>query len=110
MIALGFVLLAALGASIRALASSPESGFNRHLWTTFGINIAGSFLLGWLHGANADTILVVGVGGLGSVTTFSTFIGQVECIGREARVVEAVGFAALTVAAGVAAAAIGYSL
>jgi len=110
MIALGFVVLAATGACLRALASSSESGFNQHLWTTFALNIGGSFLVGWLHGADAGAILVLGVGGIGTLTTFSTFVGQVECIVREASLLKALGFAGLTVVSGVAAAALGYSL
>ena len=109
MIAIGFVVLAIAGVSLRALASSAEGDFNRHVGTTLALNVGGSFLLGWLHGADADTMLVFGVGGLGSLTTFSTFSGEVGCIGREATIVEASGLVAVTVLAGIAAAAIGYS-
>jgi fluoride exporter len=42
---------------------------------TFGVNLLGSLLLGWLLGANAASTLwlLAGTGFLGSFTTFSTF-------------------------------------
>lgn len=111
MIVFGFLVAAAIGTLVRARASSPTAHFDRHLWTTLGLNVAGSFALGWLHGAAVDTMVVVGVGGLGSLTTFSTFIWQVECLARRERSVRhAALFVALAVAAGVGAAALGYHL
>ena len=111
MTVIAFVVLAAAGTLVRATVSSSEDGFNRHLWTTFILNVVGSFALGWLHGSDVDAIVVIGVGGLGSLTTFSTFIWQLECIARRGgTVTKAVLFGALSFAAGVAAAAIGFSL
>ena len=111
MIVVGFLVAAAIGTLVRARASAPTTQFDRHLWATFGLNIGGSFVLGWLHGADADTMVVVGVGGLGSLTTFSTFIWQVEQLARrEQSVRRALLLVALSVGAGVGAAAIGYQL
>lgn len=111
MTVIGFVVLAAAGTLLRTLASSPVAGFDRHLWTTFGLNMVGSFALGWLHGSDADSLVVIGVGGLGSLTTFSTFIWQLECIARRGGTLRnAVLFGMLSITAGVAAAAIGFSL
>ena len=44
-------------------------------WTTLGINVAGSFLLGALIGTSPSTSwrLLLGVGVLGGFTTFSAF-------------------------------------
>ena len=50
---------------------------------TAAVNTIGSFVLGMLVGADADTMLIVGVGGLGAFTTFSTMISDTECIQRE---------------------------
>ncbi len=110
MTAIGFVVLAAAATAVRAIVSAPDGDFDRQLWATFALNVGGSFLLGWMHASDVDPMVVFGVGGLGSLTTFSAFIAQIECIGREATVVQAAGFTTLTVLAGVAAAAIGYSL
>lgn len=111
MIIVAFVVAATAGTLVRAMASSPRHTFARHLWTTFGLNVFGSFALGWAHGSDADTLLVVGVGGLGSLTTFSTFVWQVECIARRGGTRRnAVLFTLLAVGAGVGAAAVGYAL
>src|SRR5215212_3391036 len=50
------------------------------LWSTVGINIAGSFLLGLLaaeHWFSRDVREAIGVGFLGGFTTFSTFSVQI---------------------------------
>ena len=109
-IVLGFVALALIGTSIRAVASDAAHGFNRHMMATLSVNIAGSFLLGVLSGSSANTITVLGVGGLGSLTTFSTFVSQIECVAREGSVGKAVGFAAFAIVAGVGAAWLGWTM
>lgn len=109
-VAIGFAAMAGVGTLVRAIASDAEHGFNRHMSVTFAINIIGSFLLGLLSGSSANTITMVGVGGLGSLTTFSTFIFQVECIGREGTIPRAIGYAAASVIVGVSAAWLGWSI
>ena len=44
-------------------------------WATLFVNVSGSFLLGYLYASNAGSSLMLGlgVGFLGSFTTFSTF-------------------------------------
>ncbi len=69
MIALGFVGAAALGTLIRWQAGRTLPP----LLGTLTVNIAGSFLLGLLHGADTAELTIVGVAGLGALTTFSTF-------------------------------------
>lgn len=106
----GFAGMAAVGTLVRAVASDAEHGFNRHMFVTLFINIAGSFLLGLIASRSPNTVTIVGVGGLGSLTTFSTFISQVECIAREGTVPRAIAYAAASVVAGIAAAWLGWSL
>ncbi len=68
MIALGFVGAAAIGTLVRWQSGKtfpPPLG-------TLGVNVAGSFFLGLLHGADTAEFTVVGVAGLGALTTFST--------------------------------------
>jgi CrcB protein len=69
MIAVGIAAGAAIGGVVRyALAGFGWRG-------TLAVNVAGSFLLGLLLGVEPgrDTLLVVGAGFCGALTTFSTF-------------------------------------
>ena len=60
----------------RALQNRLETVFP---WGTFAVNIAGSFVLGFLLGAqrhlglSASVVLLLGTGFCGGLTTFSTF-------------------------------------
>ena len=60
----------------RALQKRLETVFP---WGTFAVNIAGSFVLGFLLGAqrhlglSASVVLLLGTGFCGGLTTFSTF-------------------------------------
>jgi CrcB protein len=87
-----------------------DGGFDRRMWGTIAVNIAGSFLLGLLSGADTNTLQIVGVGGLGALTTFSTFVSQIECIHREGTNRDAVLYAVGSIVAGIGAAYIGYKL
>ena len=83
-------------------------------WLTVGINIAGSFLLGFLiatanwFSPEVRTGLAVGV--LGGFTTFSTFSADVFLEIEAGDIGEAVGFLTASVGGGVAEAAAGYLL
>lgn len=110
MIALGFVTCACIGALARAVLTDLDAPFDRQMWGTLGVNVAGSFLLGLVHDSGAEVITTIGIGGLGAFTTFSTFISQVECIQREARQREAVLYVAATLVLGVGAGWVGWSL
>ena len=74
MIALWFALAAAIGAVARYAASTALRGDAGTAVATLYLNVAGSFVLGLLANRGADTLTVVGVGGLGALTTFSTFV------------------------------------
>lgn len=77
-------------------------------WTTLGINVAGSFALGALLGAEPAVRAAVGIGFLGGFTTYSTF--SVELLGllESGYVGRALGYAALSLAGGLLAAWIGF--
>jgi CrcB protein len=109
MTALGFLLAAVAGTLVRAVASGRDSRFNRRMVATLAVNVVGAFLLGWLQGTDAATLTAVGVGGLGALTTFSTFVAQIECIAREGRRRDAVAYAVATLLLGLLAAAAGYA-
>lgn len=101
---LWFVVAASTGALVRHGVNLLGRG-----WTgTLAVNVAGSLLLGWLlgAGASADTVLVVGSAGCGSLTTFSTFaLETVEVHGPQR-----ITIVAATVVGTLSAAAVGYAL
>ena len=102
-----FVALAAIGAVARAAAGHR---FNHHDGMAYGIlavNVVGSFLLGLLTGVDAPAITVLGVGGLGAFTTFSSFARDAVALAERRRVGMSVGYVVVSCAAGVGAAAVG---
>lgn len=75
-----------------------------------GINVVGSFLLGVLTASDASAPVRdgLGVGVLGGLTTFSTFSVQALLEAEDGRFLSAVTYVAVSVVAGIAAAALGY--
>lgn len=83
------------------------------IWSTVGINVAGSFLLGLLVASDwfsRDVREGLGVGLLGGFTTFSTFSVQVVLEADGGKPGKAVLYVVLSVVGGIAAAAAGYAL
>jgi fluoride exporter len=83
------------------------------LWSTVGINVLGSFLLGVLVGSawfSRDVREGLGVGFLGGFTTFSTFSVQIVTEADAGKTGIAALYLAASVAGGLAAAAAGYAL
>jgi CrcB protein len=76
---------------------------------TLAVNLSGAFLLGLLAGAalEGDARLLFGAGLLGSYTTFSTWMLETQRIGEAGRQRIAVANLVLSIALGVAAAALG---
>ncbi|MDG2028757.1 MAG: CrcB family protein [Acidimicrobiales bacterium] len=72
MIAIGFIVAAGAGAVFRWRLSD-ELG---RLAGTFAANTLGSFVLGLLFGQTSTTHTIVGVAGLGALTTWSTLIAE----------------------------------
>jgi fluoride exporter len=83
------------------------------IWSTVGINVVGSFLLGLLAAESwfsRDVREALGVGFLGGFTTFSTFSVQVVIDADSGEPWRAAAYLAASVVGGVAAAACGYVL
>lgn len=99
-----FVASAAIGAALRHQVNRLGTGWRG----TLGLNVAGAFALGWLLAADTqpETVTVVGVGLLGSLTTFSTFSLEVIESPRRHRLV----IVSATLVLGIAAAMLGHSV
>src|SRR3954453_19314167 len=83
------------------------------VWSTVGINIVGSFLLGLLvaeHWFDRDLREAIGVGFLGGFTTFSTLSVQAVLAVDAGEPARAFAYVAASVIGGLAAAAAGYAL
>jgi fluoride exporter len=84
-------------------------------WATLGINITGSFLLGFVLAFGLDrswsdtTLLPISVGFLGAYTTFSTFSYEAFTLTRTDRAATALVYVVASLAGGVLAAAVGYA-
>ncbi len=99
----GFVVAAVAGTLARAALAG---ALNRPRFPigTVAVNVVGSFVLGLLHSATPEVVTVVGTGGLGAFTTFSTFSRDVAVVGREEGIAPAVAYVALSAGLTVAAA------
>ncbi len=109
---LGVTAAAAVGAILRALITNLDGDFRQQLDGTLFVNIGGSFLLGLLASSDAstNTLAIIGVGGLGALTTFSTYISQIECINREGKTSDAVLYCIASLILGIGAAYLGWVL
>jgi CrcB protein len=110
-------LLVAIGGACGVMARYGIGKATLHsdalIWSTVGINIVGSFLLGLLaaeHWFDRDVREALGVGFLGGFTTFSTFSVQVVLDVDAGEPWRALGYLVASVVGGVAAATCGYAL
>ena len=103
--AAAFVAVAAAGASARWWLSL---ALPRPLGTLLA-NVVGAFLLGLVAAWSPPALTVVGVGGLGAFTTFSTLADDVVA-SAEADPVGAVAYVVVTFVGGIGAAAAGLAL
>lgn len=110
----GIALLGGCGALARfGLTLFVADRLHPHLpLGTLAVNVSGSFLLGLLAGAAlvGDARLLLGVGALGSYTTFSTWMLETQRVGEAGRRKLAATNLVLSVALGLAAVAFGRAL
>ena len=105
---------AAVGAPLRYLTDrwvTARVG-GRVPWGTFTVNVVGSLVLGLLAGTglagDAPWELVVGTGFCGALTTYSTFAWETVQLTHRRERSRAAGYAAGSIAAGLAAATLGF--
>jgi CrcB protein len=110
-------LLVGVAGTLGVLARYGISRLTLHtealVWSTVGINIAGSFLLGLLvaeHWFERDVREALGVGFLGGFTTFSTFSVQIVLEVDSGEPARAAWYLLASVGGGLAAATAGYVL
>jgi len=110
-------LYVAMGGLIGSLARYGIGRMTLHheqlIWSTVGINIVGSFLLGLLVAGSwfgRDVREGLGVGLLGGFTTFSTFSVQIVLEVDAGESARALVYLLASVVGGVLAAAAGYAL
>ena len=107
-LAAGFLAAAAAGTLLRWKAASAWNRASLPVGT-FVVNLFGSFALGLLAGSNSTVLLLVGVGALGSLTTFSTLALETLELWRRKRA-RAVIYLCFTFTAGVASAYAGLKI
>jgi CrcB protein len=110
-------LIAAAGAAgaLARYGISVAVGARTFPWATLGVNLVGSFLLGFVVAFGVDrgwsdtTLLPISVGFLGAYTTYSTFSLETFTLLRTDRAPTALVYVAASVIGGVLAAAAGYA-
>jgi len=108
--AVAFVVAAALGTLARAEAGRRWNRAEGFPVGTLVVNVTGSFLLGLLSGVAPPLITVLGVGGLGAYTTFSSFARDTVALIEIRRLALAGAYVAASCCAGIAAAALGIAV
>jgi CrcB protein len=115
---IGFLVTAALGAPARYLVDGwvEDRVGGAFPWGTFVVNMTGCLVLGVVtglglyHGLGDTTRTIVGTGGLGAYTTFSTLSFETVRLAEEGAVDRAFLNAAGSLLVGLAAAAAGLAL
>lgn len=114
----GFLVAAGIGAPARSLMDGwvEDRVGNDFPWGTLAVNLTGCFALGVLtglarsHGLGATPRTVIGTGGLGAYTTFSTFTFETVRLVEEGELTFALRNVGASVLLGLAAAALGVAV
>lgn len=77
---------------------------------TFVVNVVASFVAGLVVGLSADLGTIVAVGTLGSASTFSTFVAEIDDLRRDHGRARSALYVVLTCAVGIGAAALGLAM
>jgi CrcB protein len=115
---LGFLVAAGIGAPARFLLDGwiEDHADNDFPWGTLVVNVTGCLALGILtglarsHGLGATPRMIIGTGGVGAYTTFSTFTFETVRLVEEGELSFALGNIAASIVLGLAAAAVGMAI
>jgi len=115
---LAFLAAAGIGAPARYLLDGwvQDHAAGAFPWGTFVVNVSGCLVLGVLtglglyHGLGAGARTVLGTGGMGAYTTFSTLTFETVRLAEEGALDEALRNAAASLLVGLAAASVGLAL
>ena len=102
-----FALAAGIGALARAEAGRRWNRAGSIPWGTLVVNVAGSFCLGLLHETAPPMFTVIGVGGLGAFTTFSSFARDTVALAEARKWAHSAFYVIASCALSIAAAAVG---
>lgn len=108
--AVAFVAAAAAGALARAEAGRRWTRRDGFALGTLVVNVTGSFLLGLMSEMTQPALTILGVGGLGAYTTFSSFARDAVALAEQDRLRLSVLYVAASCALGVGAAALGVAI
>lgn len=108
--AVAFLVVAGTGALARAEAGRRWNRKDGLAAGTLVVNVSGAFLLGALSDVAPPAMTVVGVGGLGAYTTFSSFARDAVALVEQRRVALACAYVAATCVLGIGAAAGGAAM
>lgn len=108
LIGVGVALAAGAGAAIRFIVGGYLNG--DFPVGTLLVNLAGSFLLGLVVAADDPVPVIVGVGALGAMSTWSTAAVEAAAMARRGEGALAAGYLWLSVTSGIVAAWIGLQL
>ena len=107
---IGFVVAAAAGTLGRAEAGRRWNRPNGLPVGTLVVNVTGSFAVGLLVNVAPPALTILGVGGLGAYTTFSSFARDTVALIERRHLTLAIVYVSANLALGVAAAAVGVAL
>jgi CrcB protein len=115
---IGFLVAAGIGAPARYVLDGwvQDRTAGAFPWGTLAVNLTGCLVLGVVtglalyHGLTTTTRTVIGTGGVGAYTTFSTFTFETVRLAEEGAVVEASRNVAANFVLGLAAAAAGLAV
>jgi CrcB protein len=115
---IAFLVAAAIGAPARYLLDGwvQDQTSGAFPWGTFTVNVTGCLILGLLtglgvyHGLDTTTRTVLGTGGMGAYTTFSTFTFETVRLAEEGALDEALRNAVAGFLVGLAAASAGLAI
>ena len=104
------VAMVAVSAAIGGLARWQLTELSWRPLGTFVANMAGAFTLGLIAGSAADARTVLGLGGLGALTTISTLVDDAVTMTEHGRGRQARAYVVSTVVLGIAVAWVGLKI